>query len=53
MIDMGKEARLVELLFLLVLLLFMIAVWFLWNYYIEIAPGVRLNIFELLLKTGR
>lgn len=53
MIDMGKEARLVELLFLLAVLLLLIAVWFLYNYSLEISPGVRMNIFELLLRSGR
>jgi len=51
--NMEQEARRVEALFLLLLISLLVVVFLFWNYNIEITPGVKMNIFELLLKTGR
>ena len=51
--NMEQEARRVEALFLLLLVALLIVASLFWNYNIEVTPGVKLNIFELLLRTGR
>ncbi len=59
--DMGKQARQVEILTLVVFLFLLITVGVLWQYQIELtAPKdgsrvvvARLNIFELLLSKGQ
>jgi hypothetical protein len=48
--DMATQARQVEGLAIILFLALLLCAWLLWNYKIEVSPGINLNIFELLLS---